>query len=294
MTPDDDLERRLSDTLAGRAGTVEPADANSLEDIEQRIAEERKTMSRRQALFIGLGAAAAVALIVGAVALFRDNDKQSVNVVPAASSSESDTTTTTTTSTTSTTATAVPVAVPPHIWPFAPSTTLATPEEAARSFAIDYLGMTDARLGKTIIGVPASPATGPHVANVEVFPNDRGNARTTVNTVEAGTGWVVTGANADLIVVDAPKPHDPVTSLITVSGQGTAFEAQLGVELRPLGSKTLVATGTAMAGANGEMGPFTTTIGPPSPDQPVVLIVFEGDASGEQTYTYATVILLGA
>ena len=115
-----------------------------------------------------------------------------------------------------------------------------------------------------------------------------------MSVAQQGTdGWVVTGANADQIVVDTPKPHDPVTQPITVSGQGTAFEAQLGVELRPLGSKTVIATGTAMAGANGEMGPFTTTIAPPSTDQPVVLIVFEADASGEQTYTYATVVLLG-
>jgi hypothetical protein len=81
------------------------------EYIEQRIAEERKTMSNRRRLFIGLGAAAAIVVIVGAVVLLRDDDKQSVNVVPAAS----DSTTTTTTSTT------VPAAVVPHVWPLGPT-----------------------------------------------------------------------------------------------------------------------------------------------------------------------------
>jgi hypothetical protein len=153
--------------------------------------------------------------------------------------------------------------------------------------------MTNARLGTSILyDVPPPGRAG---VEVEIFPNMRGNARTVVNVVpQSSSDWVVTGANADQIRVDTPKPHDPVTQLITVSGQGSAFESQLGLELRPLGTKDVIATGTAMAGANGEIGPFTTTIGPPSTDQPVVLIVFEGDASGEQTYTYATVVLLGA
>jgi len=293
MTADDDLERRLTDALAVRAGTVEPSDPNSLDHIEQRVAEEHMTMANRRRWLVGLGAAAAIVLIVGAVMLLRDEDKQSVNVVPAASDSTTTTSTSTTTSTTTKTS-SVPAAAVPHIWPFDSSTTFTTPEDAAHSFAVDYLGMKNARLGQTVAGAPAAPATGPRVANVEVFPNARGTARTTVSTAETSDGWVVTGANADNIVVETPKPHDPVTQLITVSGQGTAFEAQLGVELRPVGSTTVLATGTAMAGANGEMGPFTTTIGPPSTDQPVVLIVFEGDASGEQTYTYATVVLLGA
>jgi hypothetical protein len=110
---------------------------------------------------------------------------------------------------------------------------------------------------------------------------------------QGNDGWVVTGANADQIVVDTPKPHDPVTPSITVSGQGTAFEAQLGLELRRFRSKDVVATSTAMAGANGEIGPFSTTIDAPSTNDPFVLVIFEGDTSGEQTYTRASVVLLG-
>jgi hypothetical protein len=291
----DDLERHLADALAARANAVEPSGTDSLDRIEQRVAAEHSASSNRRRLFLGLGAAAAIVAIVAAVAVLRNDDKQAVTVVPAASESTTTSTTTTTTTTTSpaTTSPTVRAAAVPHIGPLDAST-FSTPEEAARSFAVDYLGMTNARLGQTIHGEPASGTNGPPVANVEVFPNARSNARTTVNTVQTADGWVVTGANADLIVVDTPKPHDPVTQLITVSGQGTAFEGQLGVELRPLESSTVLATGTAMAGANGEMGPFTTTIGPPSTDQPVVLVVFEGDASGEQTMTYATVVLLGA
>jgi hypothetical protein len=286
-----DLEQHLADALAARASTVEPSATNSLDHIEQRVAAEHHSRSNQRRLFLGLGAAAAVVAVVAAVVVLRNDDKQAVNVVPAAS--ESTTTSTATTTSTTTTSTTVPAATVAHVWPV-DSSTFSTPEEAARSFAVDYLGMTNARLGQTIAGVPAGSTTGPRVANVEVFPNERSNARTTVNTAESADGWVVTGASADQIVLDTPKPHDSVSQPITVSGQGTAFEAQLGVQLRAVGSNDVLATGTAMAGANGEMGPFTTSIDPPSADEPVVLIVFEGDASGAQTMTYATVVLLGA
>ena len=94
----DDLERQLAEALAARASTVEPSGTNSLEHIEQRIGEQRNAAANRHRLFIALGAAAAIALIVGAIALVRNDDKQAVTVVPAAS--ESTTTSTTTTSTT--------------------------------------------------------------------------------------------------------------------------------------------------------------------------------------------------
>jgi len=71
-----------------------------------------------------------------------------------------------------------------------------------------------------------------------------------------------------------------------------AFEAQLGIELRASGSMSVVATGTAMGGSS-EMQPFDTTISPPPGDGPFVLLVFEGDASGAQSYSKVTVVLLG-
>src|SRR5262249_24414200 len=117
MTPDDDLERQLTDALAARASTVESSDPNSLDHIEQRVAEEHKAMSASRRWPVGLGAAAAIVVVVGAVVLLRDDNKQSVNVVPAASDS---TTTTSTSSTTTSTTTTTPVSTAdvPHIWPF--------------------------------------------------------------------------------------------------------------------------------------------------------------------------------
>ena len=91
--------------------------------------------------------------------------------------------------------------------------------------------MTNARIGMTS---PGSPGLGLDGADVEMFTN-AGTARTVVNVVQDGTsGWVVMGAKADQIVVDQPLPHDPVSAPMTVSGRSTAFEGQLGLQLRPL------------------------------------------------------------
>jgi hypothetical protein len=207
-------------------------------------------------------------IVSGAVVLLRRDDKgQSVKIDPSARTS--------TTIRTPSAGTA--------IWPFeSMNRTFATPEEAAKSFAIDYLGMIHARLGKTTKG------------DVEIFPNDRGNARTVVHVEQQPPrGWVVVGASADQIVVDQPKPGDALANPLLVSGKSVAYEAQVGVELRPFGSRTPVVTDFVMGGAT-DPRPFNKQIAIPSTDQPLVLILFEGDASGEQAYTKATVIPLDA
>jgi hypothetical protein len=127
-----------------------------------------------------------------------------------------------------------------------------------------------------------------------VFPNDRASLRTLVNVVEQPPrGWVVVGAVADEITVDTPHAHDPLSSPLAVSGRSRAFEAQLNVSLRPYGSTSPVVEGFTMGGGT-EILPFSTKITPPATDQPLVLVVFEGDASGEGLMTQATVIPLDA
>jgi Immunoglobulin-like domain of bacterial spore germination len=270
-----DIESRLADAMAARAADVEPRD----EDEALRRISTRVGSSRRNA-FTLLGIAAALAVVVGAVVLLNRDSKGTQKVTL-----QSDNTSTTPSTTQSSTpGSIVPSFDEQAIWPFASSNrTFATPEEAAKSFAVDYLGMTHARLGAT------NDENG--VKNVEVFPNDRGNTRTVVRVVEQPPrGWVVFEARADEIQVDAPARNAPLTSPLSISGQSTAFEATVGVELRPFGSTTPVFTGNFMGGSNGQMGPFSTSITPPSTDQPLVLVLFEGDASGQQTYVKATVI----
>jgi hypothetical protein len=264
-----DIESRLAEAMAARAREVEPRDED---DALSRISE-RVNMNRRRGLTV-LGVAAALVVVVGAVALLRRDDKgQNVKVDPAG--------TTSTTVAPTTPASVIPSAGPTPIWPFASmNRTFATPEEAAKSFAIDYLGMTHARVGHTLVG------------NVEIFPNDRGNARTLVHVEErAPRGWVVLGADANEIAVDQPKAHDVLTNPLPVAGRSAAFEAQIGVELRPFGSMPPLVQDFVMGGSS-DLQPFSKAITVPATDRPLVLILFEGDASGAQTYTKATVIPL--
>jgi hypothetical protein len=80
---------------------------------------------------------------------------------------------------------------------------------------------------------------------------------------------------------------------MTLSGQSVAFEAQVGVQMRPFGSMSPVLEDFVMGGST-ELQPFAKQIAIPSTDQPLVLVLFEGDASGAQTFTKATVIPLDA
>ncbi|NLE72680.1 MAG: hypothetical protein GX609_11460 [Actinomycetales bacterium] len=47
---------------------------------------------------------------------------------------------------------------------------------------------------------------------------------------------------------------------VTVSGEGTAFEATLNYRVLRAGTDEVVAEGWTMAGANGEVGPYTFTV----------------------------------
>ena len=65
-----DIESRLADAMAARAREVEPHDED---DALNRISE-RVNMNRRRGLTV-LGIAAALAIVVGAVALLQRDDK---------------------------------------------------------------------------------------------------------------------------------------------------------------------------------------------------------------------------
>jgi len=81
---------------------------------------------------------------------------------------------------------------------------------------------------------PVSPPATP-------FPDDRATNGTTT-LAEPASGAVVTGPT------------------VTVSGTATAFEATLAWEVVPAGGGDPVQQGSTMAGANGEIGPFTFTV----------------------------------
>ena len=269
-----DIESRLRDALRARAGEVEPGDDHAaLDHITSRLAARR-----RRGLMV-LGVAAALAVLVGAVALLRRDDGNNAVNVTTKPSTTTESSTTTTTSPEGSQPTIVPM-VEPQLWPF--TGTSPSAQTAAGTFAVDYLGMTLARVGKTIGD------------DVEIFPSANATARTLVRVARRGDGWVVVGAEADQLKINRPAPGSPLTSPLDVAGDGTAFEAQIALELRPIGSTAAVAKTSAMAGANGEVGPYATTITPPSTDAPLVLLAYEPDASDRGQMIQASVVLLAA
>ncbi|HEV3227452.1 MAG TPA: Gmad2 immunoglobulin-like domain-containing protein, partial [Acidimicrobiales bacterium] len=221
------------------------------------------TAGRRRSITV-LALAAVVAVAVGAIVVMNHGNGGGQKAVIATTTTTASTTTSTSAPTT--TGGATPVVRAP-IWPFASNDqSFTTAEEAAKSFAIEYLGMTLARVGTTM------------GSDVEIFPTDQAATRTVVHVEHRQGGWVVLGADADEIKVDHPAPNDHLTSPLSISGQATAFEATIGLELRAYGSMTPAFKDITMGGANGQIGPFTTSITPPSLDRPLVLVVFEGDA----------------
>jgi hypothetical protein len=81
-----------------------------------------------------------------------------------------------------------------------------------------------------------------------------------VRQVRSDATWWVIGASAADIEITAPSPAATVASPVRVAGRSTAFEATVNLEVRADGAVSPIATGTAMGGANGEMGPFAATL----------------------------------
>jgi hypothetical protein len=285
----DDMESRLTDAMKARTRNVEPADEQAaVARISSRVG------ARRRRGIVVLGVAAALAVLVGtAVLLRRDDGSDQVHVTVASTEEPSATTSTTPTSTSTTTTapssttstTVLPAGpAPGHVWPLGTTSDFTTPEDAASTFLSQYLGMFDEHINATGIN-------GDH-AIVDFFRSASGAGAMSVDLVRHADHWFVVGARANEIVVDTPRTYEAITNPLTVSGQSVAFEAQLGLEVRPVGSTSVVATGQAMGGST-EMQPFSTTLPVPTGGGQLVLIVFEGDARGVQSYAKATVVLLG-
>ncbi len=72
--------------------------------------------------------------------------------------------------------------------------------------------------------------------------------------------WWVLGAICGSLQIATPEAFSTVASPLRVSGRSTAFEAVINLALYQDGSSTPLATGTAMGGSMGEMGPFATSL----------------------------------
>lgn len=169
------------------------------------------------------------------------------------------------------TSTSAPSAAQPEeaVWPFAATATrFQDPVAAATSFASDYLGFVAPVVGAFRQGDTRS-------GEVAIRPLASGPETTVlVRQLTADDSWWVIGAATDNISLTSPETLSAITSPVTVSGQSTAFEATVNVEIRQDGTTEPLAEDFVMGGSMGTMGPFSKPIdfGPQSADSGAVVL----------------------
>lgn len=196
-------------------------------------------------------------------------------------SSSDDTTSTTETTRPadgSTTSTTKKSSVDPAValWP-APGSDerFTSPEEAARSFASNFIGFEEVVVGSFQAGDPSS-------GEVPVQPRTNGPVtRVLVRQLEPGAWWA-TGAVNDQIQIDSPEPGALARSPLKVTGAAQAFEGNVQVEVRADNASKPVGNGF-VTGAQDQMGPFDQLIrfdqAAASPAKYGALLLFEQDAN---------------
>ncbi len=186
-----------------------------------------------------------------------DSSKKDSTTTTQRETTTSSTTTATSTPTTDSTPTTTATGEQPEaaIWPFAStSTRYQDPAEAARGFAVDYLGFVSPLLDEFQAGDSRS-------GEVPLRATPQGPV-TTVMVRQFGSddSWWVIGAATANIQIESPSALAVVSSPLAVSGQSTAFEATINLEVREDGRMDPLATGFTQGGSMGEMGPFSTSL----------------------------------
>jgi hypothetical protein len=206
--------------------------------------------------------------------------------------STSTTTTSTSTTTTSTTTTTAPSTTTAPagdtataVWPWVDSDVrYDDPVEAARGFAIDFIGFTDPLIGEFMQGDSRSGEV--EVRSIETF------APTIVFVRQLGPDdtWWVLGSATENIVVDAPEALASIASPLSVSGQSTAFEGTVEVEIRADGVDEPIFEGFVTGGGFEGLGPFADVFAFPNPGVGSGAIVFQTTSSDDGRIWEAGVI----
>jgi len=205
--------------------------------------------------------------------------------VVACGNNGSTTSTTTTTSSAATSTTSVKPAGWTAVWPTAAGTArYETPEAAARGFSIDYLHMSNPVIGQFQQGDARS-------GEVPIRPNSIGPVTTVIVRQLTGDGtWSVLGSATANITITEPKTLETISSPVTVSGMSTAYEATVNLSLRQDDVTKPLVDSTVMGGANGEMGPFSTSLTFAAPSSRYGALVLYTISAKDGTVAEATVI----
>jgi hypothetical protein len=140
------------------------------------------------------------------------------------------------------------------VWPSPEGETRYTdPVEAARGFAVDFVGFTDPVMSEFLLADSRS-------GEVEVKASEEGPT-TIVFLRKLGDddSWWVLGSASQNVIIQNPDVRATVDSPLTVSGQARAFEGNVNLELRGDGGQEPLFTGNVSGGAGPDFAPFETT-----------------------------------
>ena len=216
----------------------------------------------------------AALLVLASATVGCGNDSTTTKPTTTSATTGSTTTSSTPVTTTSTRAPTV-VQTDSAVWPFVSSTTRFTdPVKAATEFAVTYLGFVNPVVGAYVGGDSRS-------GEVDIRANTRATATTTVmvRKLAPDETWWVLGAATTHLQLQSPSWDAPITSPVTVSGQSTASEATVNVEIRQDGSLAPIGTDFVMGGSNGTMGPFSKAVAFTTPTARRGAIVFRMPSS---------------
>ena len=158
------------------------------------------------------------------------------------------------------TTTTLPTQPPTAIWPQASTPTrFATPELAAQTFALDYLGFTNPVVEPFQSGDSRS-------GEVNVRSSLSG-ARTTilVRQVTGDDTWWVIGASSANLELTSPSALQVISDPVRLTGTSTAYEGVVDVEIRQDVNLAPLVRTTVHGGSMGVKGPFDATVTYPTP-----------------------------
>jgi Immunoglobulin-like domain of bacterial spore germination len=247
---------------AGPSGETPPTSAT---DTEERPDTPTRELRRPTGLMVALAVALAVIAALVGVLLWPD-DTDDVATGPSTTLAPTTavpptTEPATTAPTTATTVAPAPTDTSTAMFPYASSDVrFDDPVNAARGFAVDFVGFTDPVVGGFMQGDARS-------GEVEVRPMVNGPV-TTVFVRQLGTDgtWWVLGSATANIAADAPGAGEAISSPVSVSGNALAYEGTVNVEIRQDGAARPLGTGVVTGGGD-ILRPFSGEIGFSAPTE---------------------------
>jgi hypothetical protein len=171
------------------------------------------------------------------------------------------------------------------VWPFVTdSTRYRDPVQAAKGFAVKYLGFVDPLVGAFMQGDSRS-------GEVVVRPSSTGPETTViVRKFAPDETWWVLGATTANLQLRSPKWNASIASPVRLSGQSTAFEATVNVQIRQDGTLTPLASNVVMGGSMGQMGLFTKAVSFSKPTAERGALILETLSAKDGNIAEATVL----